>query len=217
MSPKCTAQCRDGSPCEAYAVRGEDKCRMHLGKKPDGSSHEGNGFAIKHGAYADRRTLYTDVFGDGERKLVREIFADYLEIYKRRYGEPGLGIKVELLAVSINMVAELHASNWCVDRPDEVDTGFPHVDREERVRILSGGDVTTVDRYKVSPAFEAQMSLSRETRLWIKDLGLLPSAGDDTDAEAADSPPDRDVVCEADPAELEDEARELLDELDLAE
>ena len=42
MTEKCIATCTDGSECNAYPVSGEDKCRMHLGKSPDGSSHEGN-------------------------------------------------------------------------------------------------------------------------------------------------------------------------------
>ncbi len=31
----CTATYRDGSSCRAWPVRGEDKCRMHLGKSPE--------------------------------------------------------------------------------------------------------------------------------------------------------------------------------------
>lgn len=210
MSRKCNAQCRDGSPCEAYAVRGEDKCRMHLGKTSDGSSHEGNGFAIKHGAYADRRTLYTDVFTDAERELVREVFGDYLEDYRNRYSDPPLGIVVELFAISINTVTEIRASNWCADRPDDVDTGFPHVDREERVELLPDGDRVTTEKYKLSPALKAEMSISRETRLWLRDLGLLSTGDESSDTNTGD----RDTVCGANQAELEDVARDLLADLD---
>lgn len=48
---KCAATCKDGSPCEAYPVTGEEKCRMHLGK--NGSSHDGNDNAETHGAFKE--------------------------------------------------------------------------------------------------------------------------------------------------------------------
>ena len=50
-APRCGARCRDGSPCEAPAVRGQRRCRMHGGKLP--GAPRGNRFAWKHGRYSD--------------------------------------------------------------------------------------------------------------------------------------------------------------------
>ena len=35
MRRQCTARRKDGGPCGGAAVRGADKCRMHLGKRAD--------------------------------------------------------------------------------------------------------------------------------------------------------------------------------------
>lgn len=94
---QCTATRKDGEPCEAYAVTGEDKCRMHLGKSTDGSSHEGNQNARKHGAFSDHfRSDLTEpeiealdgimshLEGiDDERTLAAEVAGEALLKYKR--------------------------------------------------------------------------------------------------------------------------------------
>lgn len=67
---KCVATCKDGSACNAYPVEGSDKCRMHQGTSSDGSSHEGNDFAAKAGAWAD--DFFTDFLTGEERRRVRE-------------------------------------------------------------------------------------------------------------------------------------------------
>ena len=49
-SPRCGAKTRKGTPCEAPAVRGRRRCRMHGGAKGSGAP-KGNQDALKHGLY----------------------------------------------------------------------------------------------------------------------------------------------------------------------
>ncbi|WP_432423325.1 HGGxSTG domain-containing protein [Sphingomonas lycopersici] len=49
QSPRCLARTRSGSPCQAPAVRGKKRCRMHGGAKGSGAP-KGNRNALKHGA-----------------------------------------------------------------------------------------------------------------------------------------------------------------------
>lgn len=55
MTPqRCTATCKDGTPCRAWAVRGTDPplCSAHRDHPNWGAPH-GNDNALKHGYYAD--------------------------------------------------------------------------------------------------------------------------------------------------------------------
>lgn len=49
-SPRCGAKTRRGTPCQAPAVAGKTRCRMHGGAKGSGAPH-GNQNALKHGRY----------------------------------------------------------------------------------------------------------------------------------------------------------------------
>ena len=49
-SLRCGAKTRRGTPCEAPAVRGKKRCRMHGGAKGSGAPI-GNKNALKHGFY----------------------------------------------------------------------------------------------------------------------------------------------------------------------
>jgi hypothetical protein len=61
LSPRCGARTRGGTPCQAPAVRGKRRCRMHGGATGSGAP-KGNRNALKHGLYtreaiAERRKL----------------------------------------------------------------------------------------------------------------------------------------------------------------
>lgn len=60
-SPRCGARTRNGAPCQAPAVTGKARCRMHGGAK-------GNQNALKHGQY----TAENHMFEQHVRKLLRE-------------------------------------------------------------------------------------------------------------------------------------------------
>ena len=49
-APRCGAKTRSGKPCEAPAVKGKLRCRMHGGNSP--GAPKGNKNAFKHGLYA---------------------------------------------------------------------------------------------------------------------------------------------------------------------
>jgi uncharacterized protein YjcR len=49
-SVRCGAHTRKGTPCQAPAVRGRNRCRMHGGAKRSGAP-PGNKNALKHGMY----------------------------------------------------------------------------------------------------------------------------------------------------------------------
>jgi hypothetical protein len=66
MIEKCTASCKDGTPCNAYSLQGEDKCRMHIGK--NGDSHQNNDNAVDVGAWAE--DFYEDFLTKAEKERV---------------------------------------------------------------------------------------------------------------------------------------------------
>ena len=72
---RCGARTRAGKPCNAPAVHGKKRCRMH-GGAPESGAPPGNRNAVKHGLYTKAareerkrlRTLMRDA-----RKLVESI------------------------------------------------------------------------------------------------------------------------------------------------
>lgn len=66
-SLRCGAKTRSGAPCQAPAVSGKKRCRMHGGAKGSGAP-KGNQNALKHGMYS-RETLE---FNKHMRQLLRD-------------------------------------------------------------------------------------------------------------------------------------------------
>lgn len=48
-TPRCGAKTRLGTPCQAPAMQGKKRCRMHGGNSP--GAPRGNQYALKSGAY----------------------------------------------------------------------------------------------------------------------------------------------------------------------
>ena len=72
---RCGAKTRRGTPCEAPAVKGRKRCRMHGGAKGSGAP-EGNRNAVKHGYYTrEERELrqHMQALIRESRKLIEEI------------------------------------------------------------------------------------------------------------------------------------------------
>lgn len=65
-SPRCGAKTRSGTPCQAPAVSGKARCRMHGGAEGSGAP-KGNQNALKHGMYS-RETLE---FKEHVREMLR--------------------------------------------------------------------------------------------------------------------------------------------------
>lgn len=72
-SPRCGAKTRSGRPCQAPAVGGKRRCRMH-GGAPGSGAPRGNKNALKTGLYT-REALQ-------ERRLLREFLRDSRALIK---------------------------------------------------------------------------------------------------------------------------------------
>ncbi|UWR35740.1 hypothetical protein K3759_18815 (plasmid) [Sulfitobacter sp. W027] len=66
-SPRCGAKTRKGTPCQAPAVAGKARCRMHGGAKGSGAPI-GNQNAFTHGMYTRESQEYSEHIRD----LIRE-------------------------------------------------------------------------------------------------------------------------------------------------
>ena len=64
QSPRCGAKTRTGAACQAPAVSGKARCRMHGGAKGSGAPR-GNRNALKQGGYTHEERAF--------RKYVREL------------------------------------------------------------------------------------------------------------------------------------------------
>lgn len=73
-SLRCGAQTRAGKPCQAPAVTGKRRCRMHGGAKGSGAP-KGNRNAFKHGLYT-REAL-------NERRQLAELMRDMKETLRQ--------------------------------------------------------------------------------------------------------------------------------------
>lgn len=166
----CEGWQMDNGRCYSHGGRREDDSRDPGGVPPEKA--EGNSNAITHGAYAEEKKLYSEAFSERERDLADRIFEDYYGRYIALHdAEPPLGFKVRLFNISVNAVTELRVENWFTDRPDELETGTPHLDRE--THISESG--TRYYRYKKSPAMAAMKTLSDYNRQWLKTFDLEPS------------------------------------------
>jgi hypothetical protein len=66
-SRRCGARTRSGAPCNAPAVKGKKRCRMH-GCAPGSGAPVGNVNALKHGRYTAEKLAARRNYG----KLIRE-------------------------------------------------------------------------------------------------------------------------------------------------
>jgi hypothetical protein len=73
-APRCGARTRSGTPCQAPAIRGKERCRLHGGRSPGAPKGEMNG-NYRHGRYtremlAERRQL-TELLRESRELLSR--------------------------------------------------------------------------------------------------------------------------------------------------
>lgn len=180
---KCGAECRDGSPCEAYPVSGSDRCRMHGGQ--GSGAPESNQNRTTHSLHARKvNAVYQKVFSPEIQGLVDSIYEDYIEDYRERHGEPRTGDKAELFRIAVSYGKHIHSEEWALDKPSDVESGNAFVDREETQKPAGEGFKLTDVQYKQTVVQKGQQSLSQDRRMWLKDLGLLDSP-EDRQADAA--------------------------------
>lgn len=74
-SPRCGAKTRRGTPCQAPAVAGRTRCRMHGGASGSGAP-KGNKNALKHGLYTQESKEMRQLIRTLERRtrdIIEEI------------------------------------------------------------------------------------------------------------------------------------------------
>jgi len=189
---RCPGTNRQGEPCGHPAGWGTDNdtgpCKFHGGASEGGArdgagAPEDNTNAVSHGLFAQTNRFYQDVIGDDLRELCDAIFADYLNQYRTRHGDPPLGHKARLFEISVNHIKIIHADNWAVDKPSKLDSGNPMVDRETEQKFVKGVGPVAEHTYSETVVVGTQQKLRREDRAWLKDMGLL----DDPESQKADA------------------------------
>ena len=73
-SPRCGAKTRRGTPCQAPAVSGKMRCRMHGGAAGSGAP-KGNQNALKHGRFTKENLEFN--------KRMREIYREGNELLEK--------------------------------------------------------------------------------------------------------------------------------------
>jgi len=179
---KCGATCSDGSECKAWAMDGSNRCRHHGGKSTGPKTDEGkkevrtNG--VTHGLYTLPEHL-RETFTEQQEDRYIAYFEALCSRYERFHmEEPDAFAKDRLSRVAIECVKERIADEWLSEQAEETgnllisshiigqtDDGMP-IEVEQENRIL--GELT---------------ALKRETRLTLKDMGLLK----DPDSEKAEA------------------------------
>jgi hypothetical protein len=181
----CPGTNNEGDPCGRDAGWGSPNesgaCKFHGGLGGDvgdsGGAPDENTNAVTHGAYADANSYYQDVLTDDLREFVDDVFADYMEEYRERHGEPALGIESELFRVAVTHAKDIGLDRWADEKPEGLDSGHPLVDEETEIVPIGEGQTETQRRYRESVVLAAQKKLSNDRRMWLKDLGLLEDPG----------------------------------------
>jgi len=180
---RCPGTNRNGEQCGHPAGWGTENdsgpCKFHGGAGGSGGVREGAGppedntNAVSHGLYAETNRFYQTVIGDQLRELCDAIFADYIEQYRDRHGGPPLGHEARLFEIAVNHIKIIHADNWAVDKPNELESGNPMVDKESKETFVNGVGPVTEHTYSETVVVGTQQKLRREDRAWLKDMGLL--------------------------------------------
>jgi hypothetical protein len=177
--------------CGRAAVGEHGKCKIHGGSKdsgaPEGNSNaEGNsgglGAEITHGIYADVNKLYNETFAEEMVAFVDATAADLYERFEGLHGMPTLSQKSRIFEIAMNVAKGVHADNWAEDKPDELKTPSPLVDRESEIVPVGDGETETQVKYSESVPIGTQQRYRREDRQWLKSYGLLEH---DPDSKAA--------------------------------
>jgi len=163
--------------CNAWATKESDRtyCRNDGGETPtkeensDVGAPEENTNAVSHGLYAEANYYYREEMSDTQRALCDQIFQDYCTAYRERNGDLHTGDETQLFEVSVNHIKVIDADNWLVEKPEELDSTHPLVDKEEKYNT----EGVPYQEYQPSTLLTAQQKLSNHNRKWLKDKNLL--------------------------------------------
>jgi hypothetical protein len=175
----CGATKRDGTDdaCQLPAGwgtdhTGEGRCKLHGGAE-DAGAPEGNQNATRHGIHATPEYL-ADHLNESQRDQLVATFEALCTRYERRRGhDPDYAAKRRLRRVSIEILKEDLADEWLAS--EAADSGSLLMERRE----MDDGETYAVPNAVLEPL----TALKRETRLTLKDMGLL----DDPDTQQADA------------------------------
>lgn len=168
---KCGATCSDGSECEAYAMDGSERCRHHGGKstgpKTEAGKKKTRTNAVTHGLYALPEHL-KEQFTETQQDRYNAYYEALCTRYEHRLGqEPDAFAKDRLSRVAIECVKERIADQYFAEQADgnllvETATIDFNPDKMEEVQVAQSNKL-----------LKELTALKRETRLTLKDMGLL--------------------------------------------
>lgn len=166
----------NGEPCARVAGWGtpEDsgKCKQHKGTSPDGSSHEGNQNATKHGLHSDPVDLLDDLYENNEEAYawIQDKFESYLTVapFDRETAYADQLMQVCVREYSIWKASGLQIDNGVVtEQTQEGEHGLYEVEQESPVNLpLDRMERTVVQRLEklgVMPSPEQQRANAEMT------------------------------------------------------
>jgi len=174
---RCPATNRDGERCGHPAGWGTDNddgpCKFHGGAAENQGPPEGNQTARTHGLNATPEYLVEHLTESQEDDLVAT-FEGLVTRYERVHGhEADYAAKKRLRRISIEILKQDLADEWLAEQSEE----SGHLLMEQRE--TDGGETYAVPNAVLEPL----TALKRETRLTLKDMGLL----DDPDTQQANA------------------------------
>lgn len=188
-----STETKSGEPCQRPAGwgtshNGEGRCDDHPGRgAPEGNDNAvgnegGPGAEVTHGIYADVNKLYNEEFSADMVAVVDSMAADLYGRYEELHGEPGSEQRSRMFEIAMNVAKGIHADNWAVDKPDELKTSSPLIDRDTEVVPIGNGETEAQVKYKETVPVGTQQRYRREDRQWLKSMGMLEN---DPDSKAA--------------------------------
>lgn len=162
----------DVEGCGAWKTGDLDYCHHHQGLAERGAA-AGNQNAQKHGLYAVPEYL-KEHFTEEQEDRYTAYFEALCSRYERLHGrEPDEFAKDRLSRVAIECVKERIADEWLAEQAD--DTGNLLI---ETFIIGQDEDGRPISVEQENQILGELTALKRETRLTLKDMGLLHSPGD---------------------------------------
>ena len=168
--------------CDHHGERGGQEGNSNA-EGNDGGDADGTE-SVTHGVYADVNKLYSKVFDDSMVAVVDAMAADLYERYEDLHGEPGTLHKSRMFEIAMNVAKGIYADNWAEDKPDELKTTSPLVDKETEPVPVGNGETITQVSYSESVPTNTQQKLRREDRQWLKSYGLLEADPENKQAES---------------------------------
>jgi len=109
---------------------------------------------------------------DEQRALCDEIFQDLCTRFRGLHGDPLTHEQARMFEIAVNHIKVVHSDNWLADKPDDLQSGNPMVDKSQRFN----SEGVPYEEYKETVVLKGQQKLKKEDRQWLKDNDMLHSA-----------------------------------------